>query len=156
MSLKKMWMIVLGIALTGVLVTGCSKIAKDKKRGIEFSEDNRTLQFYPRGFLDKSYTVPDGITEIGREAFMGNKSLTSVTIPSSVTEIGFRAFKNCESLTSVTIPSSVTEIKSEAFENCKSLKRVNIPSRVTKIGTGAFYGCPCKWQVERDYSHLFK
>ncbi|WP_242403069.1 leucine-rich repeat protein, partial [Prevotella scopos] len=45
-------------------------------------------------------------------------SLTSVTIPNSVTTIGDNAFIGCSSLTSVTIPNSVTRIGSEAFRNC--------------------------------------
>ena len=37
-------------------------------------------------------TIPDGVTSIGDNAFLGCSSLTSVTIPNSVTSIGFWAF----------------------------------------------------------------
>ncbi len=43
-------------------------------------------------------TIPDGVTEIGGDAFRGCKSLTSVTIPDSVTEIGDGAFYDCTSV----------------------------------------------------------
>ena len=47
-----------------------------------------------------------------------------VTIPEGVTEIGEDAFSWCESLESVTIPGSVTEIGRDAFDECPSLARV--------------------------------
>ena len=78
---------------------------------------------------------------IGKYAFYGCRSLTSVNIPSSVTYIGERAFSGCRSLTSVNIPSSVTEIGMWVFSGCSSLTSVNIPSSVTRIGYAAFYLC---------------
>ena len=39
--------------------------------------------------------IPDGTTEIEREAFYKCPSLTSVTIPDSVTSIGRSAFYGC-------------------------------------------------------------
>ncbi len=43
--------------------------------------------------------IPDGVTEIGKDAFSGCTGLTSVTIPDSVTAIGKSAFSGCEKLT---------------------------------------------------------
>ena len=88
-----------------------------------------------------SVNIPSSVTEIGYAAFVGCSSLTSVNIPSSVTEIGEYAFGGCSSLTSVIIPSSVTEIRKYAFSDCSSLTSVNIPSSVTEIGYAAFGGC---------------
>ena len=95
-----------------------------------------------------SVTIPNSVTEIGREAFYGCTSLASVTIPNSVTEIGYDTFSGCTSLASVTIPDSVTRIGDGggiffggAFSFCTSLASVTIPNSVTEIGMTAFSDC---------------
>lgn len=67
--------------------------------------------------------------------------ITSVTIPEGVTDIGQNAFYNCSSLTSITIPDSVTIIGTCAFYNCTSLTSITIPDSVAVIGEAVFYGC---------------
>lgn len=92
---------------------------------------------------DKAETVviPEGVTEIGEEAFGHCKALTTITIPDSVTSIGNSAFGNCYNLTSITIPNSVTSIGNSAFWCCRSLTSVDIPDSVTSIDNSAFSGC---------------
>ena len=75
-----------------------------------------------------------------------DKSATSAEIRNSVagcevTSIGKSAFWGCSSLTSLNIPSSVTSIGSQAFSYCSSLTSINIPSSVTSIGELAFFYC---------------
>ena len=69
----------------------------------------------------KTIIVGEGVTSIGRSAFEGCSSLTSITIPNSVTSIGDYAFRGCSSLTSITIPNSVTSIGGYAFSGCSNL-----------------------------------
>ena len=52
--------------------------------------------------------------------------LTTYTIPDGVVEIGNKAFVNCTELTSITIPESVTTIKSSAFNGCDSIKALSL------------------------------
>lgn len=85
-----------------------------------------------------SVTMPEGVMNIGRNAF-GGTSLTDVVIPNSVTNIGDEAFY-FSSLTDVTIPASVTKIGSYAFSGT-SLTDVDIPDSVRSIGYRSFYDC---------------
>lgn len=102
-----------------------------------------------------SITVPEGITEIGAEAFQALKSLKSITLPESLTTIGYGAFAGCTSLESITIPKNVTELPTPAtsnradglFANCTALKSVTILGGVTEIPENTFNGCSALEQV---------
>ena len=95
-----------------------------------------------------SFTIPDGVTEIGEYAFASCHSLKSIHIPNSVTEIGDSAFADCHSLKSVDIPDSVTEIGEGTFENCRFLESIHISNSVTEISNEAFYGCESIESIE--------
>ena len=87
-----------------------------------------------------SYTV----TEIGKEAFENNSTLTSIDISSNsnpITIIGARAFKNCTNLSVIHFPDCVTIIEDETFSGC-ALTEFTIPETVTSIGQRAFADCP--------------
>jgi len=58
--------------------------------------------------------IPEGVTEIGNDAFMGCRALTSVTLPSTIERIGSRAFSGLSALTTIVIPDTVENI---SFEN---------------------------------------
>ncbi len=93
-------------------------------------------------FSDNSYLesiiIPEGITEIGNDAFNGCDSLESVIIPEGITEIGNYAFCRCYSLKSVTLPDELVRIGEFAFCECFSLQTIEIPESVTEIENYAF------------------
>ena len=96
------------------------------------------------GDYDKKATkvvIPEGVKEIGKQAFDGYKSLTSITIPGSVKKIDDSAFKGCTSLASVVIPENVKEIGENAFSGCTSLASVVIPESMKEIKYSAFRDC---------------
>ena len=100
----------------------------------------RTLvAFAPDGLT--TYTIADGVTEIGGGAFEGAQSLASVGIPATVSDIDERAFAYCLSLDNITIPSGVTELDPSTFEGCSSLATVILPSTLREIDARVFYGC---------------
>ena len=104
-----------------------------------FNKDKTTLIAYRS--KEKNYIIPNSVTTIGKYAFSGCISLTSINIPNSVTTIGEDAFSNCHSLTSINIPNSVTIIGEGAFYCCDSFTSINIPNSVTTIGNFAFGYC---------------
>ena len=85
--------------------------------------------------------IPDGVTEIGDEAFRGCENLLFVRIPDGVTHIGGSAFARCKKLTRVSVPDSLKSIGDRAFWFCDSLTGFTIPAGVEKIGESAFCGC---------------
>lgn len=76
-----------------------------------------------------------------------DRSITEIVIPEGITEIGTNAFTDCSHLEKVIIPNSVTNIKTSAFYKCTSLTNITIPNGVTKIGDSAFWGCSKLTQI---------
>ena len=111
-------------------------------------KDNATvdIETYTGDFvLYETVTADDGktyrLTSIGDEAFMGNRSLTTLTLPESIQSFGEAAFAVCTKLTAVNIPEGITEIPLGCFGHCTSLSEVILPSTVKTLGKMAYYGC---------------
>lgn len=86
--------------------------------------------------------IPDGITSINANAFVGCTGLTSVIFPASgMTTIGTYAFQNCTGLTSVDIPASVTSLGTSAFNGCSNMASVTLNSTALTIGNDVFRNC---------------
>lgn len=68
-------------------------------------------------------TIPDGVTEIGGEAFKDAK-MSSIVFPEGLSNIGFSAFSGCTNLTEVAFPSTLTSLAPNAFSGCTSLSSV--------------------------------
>lgn len=93
--------------------------------------------------------IPDGVTEIGDNAFSHNKNITSLTIPADCKRIGFSAFYYCTGLESVTFEGDMEHIVMMSFLGCSSLEKItfkgNIIASENDIGGGidcnAFMGC---------------
>ncbi|HPA17288.1 MAG TPA: leucine-rich repeat domain-containing protein [Verrucomicrobiae bacterium] len=93
------------------------------------------------GSAPSSLRIPNGVANIGEQAFFGWSGLTNVAIPASVTNIGAAVFQFCTGLESATIPGSVTRIGDWAFHGCTFLTNVMISKGVTSIGGLAFARC---------------
>ena len=85
--------------------------------------------------------IPEGVTSIGKCAFMDCIEMTSISIPNTITEIGTAAFWGCMGLTDVSVPGSVTDLSQSMFYECTGLSHVSILEGVTSIGYMSFYGC---------------
>lgn len=89
----------------------------------------------------RSTTIPDGITTIGKEAFLGCSCLYSISIPGSVTTIESYAFQGCTGLTTIKIPDCVTTIKSGALKGCSGLTFVSLGKGLVDFPNYLFDGC---------------
>ena len=119
-----------------------------------------------------SVTIPQGLREIGQEAFSRHRTLVKVEIPDSVETIGDGAFsdchklwrigfpaglkrlgsgalRNCEEVLSLEFPEGLESIGSHAFDGCVYCFRVRLPESLREIGPAAFSGCTCEIWLHR-------
>ena len=87
--------------------------------------------FYGAALALKGETItelrlPGNMNKIGKHAFNGCGSITSVVMEEGITEIGSSAFENCAALNRVSIPKTLQNSKISAFDRCKKLKTVQI------------------------------
>ncbi|KAL7717572.1 Leucine rich repeat containing protein BspA family protein [Entamoeba marina] len=99
-------------------------ICYTRKNGIEYYES----------------TVPEGITEIGKE-FYSLKQIREISIPTSVNKLGSSCCFQCSLLTSITIPPSIQKIPSNCFQSCYNLRKIELPNSITSLGISSFYEC---------------
>ena len=86
------------ISLTSIVVDKNNTHYKSTYGNL-YTKDGSTLIQYAIGKTSTSFTIPNGVTTIGKSAFAGCKNLTSISIPNSVTTIGEDAFRECYNLT---------------------------------------------------------
>ena len=158
----------------------------------EVTEDGVTVTGYAGGEL--ILVIPDTIedkpvTAIAENAFKGMGNLKAISVPHSVTTIGKSAFEGCVSLTSMKTPVYTCEdapyfgalfgatsheagggyvpvslstlvltggdtIPDYAFYACRGLEAVSIPETVTEIGAFAFYACQSLTYIAIDHTPL--
>lgn len=132
--------------------------------GVLFDIDTTVLIQYPIGKTGETYTVPEGVTEIGMYAFSYGTGLLSVFLPaelqiicamafnssmvtsvvfapdSQLTDIGEHAF-GYSAVTEIVLPEGLTTIGEGAFTGAMSLLSIVIPANVYNLGYEVFFGC---------------
>ena len=81
--------------------------------------------------------LPDGIVEIGEDAFQGATKLNHLVLPETVTTIGAGAFSQAYNLSSIDLPNSVHTIGVAAFSS-SGLAEIALPEGLVKIEEHAF------------------
>ena len=83
-----------------------------------------------------------------------HNSVRSIVIPEGVTEIGYNAFRQCEygdndddfcgvqGLVEVTLPSTCTVLRGGALFSCRDLHKVKFLAKLELIESAAFSDCP--------------
>ena len=128
-------------------ISGCRKLktievspdnpALEVSNGALIGKQSRTL-FYAQDHEDTgTYTVPQGIKQIGENAFEGC-AFSAIILPDGITEIGHQAFSSCKNLKELVLPEGVTTIGIQAFFGSENLESVTIPDSVTSIGDAVF------------------
>ena len=122
-----------------------SVLSKVTPQDYELSQDKKTLIKW-KGAHTKSLDMNiiealKGVTNIGEEAFSGNKNIELVVLPKALTSIADQVFMDCSNLKSVSIPDTVTRIGRGAFGDCTKLAEVQLPKGLTEIPDTFFYGC---------------
>jgi hypothetical protein len=121
------------------------------EQGILFNKNKTTLILYPEGKSATSYTIPNTVTIIGKDAFYYCYNLTSVIIPNGVKTIKEDAFNGC-GISSITIPASVSNIEAGAFLN-SGLETVTFNSANVKISNN--YAFPTHYSSV-SLKHLYE
>ena len=99
--------------------------------------------FSQLGYLE-SVMIPDGITEIGANAFGGCSGLSSITIPQGVKKIGMSAFEDCRNVEQIYFDALEMEdlgYCNDVFDNVGSNTSgvtVTIGAQVTQIPARLF------------------
>ena len=116
--------------------------------GVLYSKDKKTLIMCPRGKTG-SFTIPNGVTSTGKEAFSGCTALTSVTIPNSVTSIDYfgygGAFYGCTGLTSMTVEATNPPLAGDKYGNGLAMPNYDIPLYVP-AGRVSAYKAATEWK----------
>lgn len=87
--------------------------------------------------------IPEGITTLEQQAFIGCNRFTSLTLPSTLTTLGTEVFYYASGLVSFSgIPEGLTTIPQSTFNGCSHLTgELVIPDTITTIGQSAFSDC---------------
>lgn len=117
----------------GIMPSGCKVRLREDTKGIgckAFNWSNIT-----------AIEIPDGVNNIGREAFSHCTYLTEVSLPKSLRSIEGATFLGCSNLKSVSIGDDVKSIGEFAFRET-SLESFQVPDGVTSFGRNVMGGTP--------------
>ncbi len=116
--------------------------------GVLFNKEKTTLVRFPPKSPETSYTVPNGITVIGKHAFQNARNLTEIVLPDTLRIIEDSAFDDCKNLQRIIIPSTVTIIGAWAFHGCDKITTITLSENIKTIGLYAFGSCESLEAIE--------
>jgi len=96
-------------------------------------------RFFGYGSSLTEVILPEGIEEIGADAFNGCVQLTDIDLPDSLRVVGDRAFESCEKLKDLELPEGLKTIGEDALY-CTSIEEIELPDSIETIGRSALLG----------------
>ncbi len=146
------------------ITTAMSLLSASAEVTYEYDESTKTLTFsgegemnvYSTDIFGDTYIKPEwsdlkdevehviineGVTDIGKHAFLSFSKLQDVKIASTVEIIDVAAFEECKALAEITLPKGLKEFGEEAFFGCSSLTSISIPEKVTYLPDCIFQSC---------------
>lgn len=135
------WFYILNEDGTSATIVGCKSTCPRELIIPEFIADYSVSKIGDSAFADESIesvTLPDSLTDIGRNSFAYTLELERFNFGTSLLEIGYGAFTQ-SGIGSIKIPDSVITLGDYLFQRADSLNDVTIGNSVERIPTGAFY-----------------
>lgn len=86
----------------------------------------------------KKIVISEGITRVGKFAFLACANAEEIVFPSTLKEIDEGAFANCMRLKELNLPEGLETIGDMAFTYALSLEKLYIPSTVKNVSITAF------------------
>ena len=146
------------------IATAMSLLSASAEVTYEYDESTKTLTFSGEGEMEvyttdifgdtyinpawsnlkdevENVVINEGVTDIGKHAFLSFSKLKSVKIASTVEKIDVAAFEACKTLAEITLPEGLKEFGEEAFSGCSSLTSISIPEKVTYLPKSIFQDC---------------
>lgn len=125
------------------IVVGCEKLSKviipdiASWCNVDFvthggSDSNKDMFYYAKLYSDENteithLVIPEGVSTIKKNVFMGCKNIESVSFANSVKSIEAYTFNDCRNLTMLKLGSGLKSIAAEGcFEGCEKLSKVVI------------------------------
>jgi hypothetical protein len=122
--------------------------------GILYNKEKTALLQYPAGKTDSSFTVPNGVTVIGKSAFEECIALEVLNLGKNVSIFKEDSFYHCVNLTAINVDNNNTKYSSAngilydkkklilyRYPKEKQDSSFTIPHSVTEIGARAFWNC---------------
>lgn len=112
--------------------------------GVLFSKDGSMLLFYPPNREGTEMAIPETVTGIETNAFLGSRNLKRITVPEGVSTLTTFVFKEAQQLETVYLPSTITTIDSFAFSYVATVPTVYTPKNSVTENFCQENGIPCQ------------
>lgn len=129
---------------SGLTATTIIEVVEPPADAVSYGECGPNLLWYKTA--DGTLTVT-GTGMMWGESFCGD-DITSVILPQGLTWIGRDAFLSCDNLTQITIPQTVTRLDPGVFYGCDNLRNIYFEGDAPELGEDAF------WNVTATAAYL--